>query len=29
MEKDTKKGKIIFITALVCIALCIPIGVLL
>ena len=29
MEKETNKSKIIFITALVCIALCIPIGVLL
>lgn len=29
MEKETKKGKIIFITALVCIALCIPIGIIL
>ena len=29
MEKGTKKGKIIFITALVCIALCIPIGIIL
>ena len=29
MEKETKKGKIIFTTALVCIALCIPIGIIL
>ena len=29
MEKETNKSKIIFITALVCIVLCIPIGVLL
>ena len=29
MGKETKKGKIIFITALVCIALCIPIGIIL
>ena len=29
MEKETNKSKIIFITALVCIALCIPIGVIL
>lgn len=29
MEKETNKSKIIFITALVCIALCIPIGIIL
>lgn len=29
MEKETNKSKIIFITALICIVLCIPIGVLL
>ena len=29
MKEETNKSKIIFITALVCIALCIPIGVLL
>ena len=29
MKEETKKGKIIFITALVCIALCIPIGIIL
>lgn len=29
MEKEKKKGKIIFTTALVCIALCIPIGIIL